>query len=79
MREQNWNKNWLFWEEKDAFALIWSIPEHAQKLPLPHDAMIYTSAHPDSPAGGDGGFWDGGRYIYEKKLLVPTDWRDMTR
>lgn len=78
MREQNWNKDWLFWEEKDAFALIWSIPEHAQKLSLPHDAMICAPANPNSSAGGDGGFRDGGRYIYVKNLFVPVEWREKT-
>lgn len=78
MHERRWNDDWLFWEDKDAFALIWDIPEYAQRLSLPHDAMIHTPARPDSPAGGDGGFRDGGSYVYVKELFAPEEWREKT-
>ena len=78
MKCELWNDGWLFWEDRDAFALIWSVPEHAKSVRLPHDAMISGKAHADSPSGGDGGYRDGGSYVYYKTLYVPEDWRERT-
>lgn len=66
MKKTKWNDNWLFWNSKDAFALVWSIPENARKITLPHDAMIETETHADSLNGGNTGFYDGGSYTYVK-------------
>lgn len=76
MKQIKWNENWLFWEDKDAFALIWGVPENAQPVCLPHDPMISGRAHPESPAGGDGGYRDGGSYVYYKELFAPEEWKD---
>ena len=78
MQERRWNEDWLFWEDRNAFALIWDVPEYAQRLSLPHDAMIHSPARPDSPAGGDGAFRDGGSYVYVKELFAPEEWREQT-
>lgn len=78
MRETLWNENWLFWEDKDAFALVWNVPESAKTVSLPHDAMLLKPAAPDSPGGGDAGFRFGGSYVYYKNLLAPEAWRDKT-
>ena len=78
MKEALFNDNWLFWEDKDAFALIWDVPETAQSVRLPHDPMIHKKARPDSPGGSDGGYRDGGSYVYYKTLTVPESWRDKT-
>ncbi len=66
MLKTKWNDNWLFWNSKDAFALVWDIPENARQIELPHDAMIETEAHADSLNGGSTGFYDGGSYTYVK-------------
>ena len=63
MKAQKWNHDWKFWEEKDSFALVWSVPENAQAVILPHDAMRLRDANPDSPNGGDTGYRDGGNYV----------------
>lgn len=78
MREKRFNDGWLFWEDKDAFALIWDVPAHAQPVRLPHDPMILQKARPDSPSGSDGGYRDGGSYVYYKTLHVPEEWRERT-
>lgn len=78
MKRTLWNDNWLFWEDKDAFALIWDVPERAQAVTLPHDAMIAQKARPDSPTRNDGGYRDGGSYVYVKKLFAPEEWRERT-
>ena len=66
MLKQLWNNDWLFWNSKDAFALVWDIPEAAEKITLPHDAMLEQVPHADSLNGGNTGFYDGGSYTYVK-------------
>ena len=66
MKRENYNKDWLFWNSKDAFALVWDIPETAKKITLPHDAMIETKGNPESLNGSNTGFFDGGSYTYVK-------------
>ncbi|WP_029320270.1 glycoside hydrolase family 2 TIM barrel-domain containing protein [Butyrivibrio sp. AE3004] len=66
MKKIKWNEDWLFWDSKDAFALVWNIPENAKKVTLPHDAMIETQNVADSPNGGNTGFYNGGSYTYVK-------------
>ena len=70
MKQQKWNGGWKFWPDKDAFALVWSIPENARDVTLPHDAMIESPARADSPNGGNTGYRDGGNYTYVKLLRL---------
>lgn len=39
MHTSHWNDSWLFWQEKDAFAMVWDIPQNAKPVTLPHDAI----------------------------------------
>ena len=66
-----WNEGWKFWSDKDAFALVWNIPEGAREVTLPHDAMIESPAYAASPNGGSTGYRDGGNYTYVKLLDIP--------
>lgn len=68
MKVCKWNEDWKFWSDKDAFALVWNIPENAADVTLPHDAMIEKPAYAESPNGGNTGFRDGGNYTYVKLL-----------
>ncbi|MBE7018077.1 MAG: glycoside hydrolase family 2 protein [Ruminococcaceae bacterium] len=70
MRYTKWNDGWKFWEEKDAFSLVWNVPENARDICLPHDAMMEVSPRPDSVNGGDTGFRDGGSYVYVKQFIA---------
>ncbi|MCD7814921.1 MAG: glycoside hydrolase family 2 protein, partial [Lachnospiraceae bacterium] len=76
MRAQKWNENWMFWEDKDSFALVWNVPETARKVTLPHDAMLERRVYAGSPNMGNTGFRDGGIYCYVKNLYVPEDARE---
>lgn len=78
MKLQKMNQDWKFWEEKDAFALVWDIPESARDITLPHDAMLEREADPQSQNGGNTGFRDGAVYNYVKVLTVPREYRDKT-
>lgn len=78
MRAEKWNTGWKFWEEKDAFALVWSVPENAEAVTLPHDAMRLREPDPASPNGGDTAYRNGGNYVYVKQFRAPGEWRDQT-
>lgn len=78
MRAKKWNTNWKFWEEEDAFALVWSVPENAETVILPHDAMRLRAPDPDSPNRGDTAYRDGGNYVYVKQFHAPEEWREQT-
>lgn len=78
MRAEKWNDNWLFWEDKDAFALVWDVPEKAQRVTLPHDAMLLKPADASSPGGGDAGYRFGGSYMYYKTIHAPQAWERKT-
>lgn len=73
MKQIKWNDNWKFWPDKDAFALVWNIPENARDITLPHDAMIEKPAYADSPNGGNTGYRDGGNYTYVKHLTLTEE------
>ena len=71
MKTERWNGNWKFWPDRNAFALVWNVPEDAREITLPHDAMIETPAYGDSPNKGNTGYRDGGNYTYVKTFFVP--------
>lgn len=78
MLERKYNDNWKFWLEKDAFALVWNIPEQARDITLPHDAMLEDDAHAESRNGGNTGFRDGEVYTYVKMIDAPESYKDQT-
>jgi beta-galactosidase len=76
MQTIKWNEGWKYWEDKNAFALVWNIPDHAQGIELPHDAMIKNPPSSKSLNGGNTGYRDGGNYHYVKHLNVSEAERD---
>lgn len=76
MHAQLWNDGWKFWEEINAFSLVWNVPNQARDITLPHDAMLERAPRPDSPNGGDTGYRDGGNYVYVKQFFAPEEYRD---
>lgn len=76
MIEKKWNNDWKFWLDKDSFALVWDIPDNAEKITIPHDAMIAKPANPSSLNGGNTGFRDGEIYTYVKMLYVPDEYKE---
>lgn len=77
MKAENFNKDWKFWEDRDSFALVWSVPENAKDVTLPHDAMMERIPHADSVNGTNTGFYDGGNYVYEKRFFVAEEQRNL--
>ena len=71
MKAERWNGGWKFWPDRNAFALVWDVPEIAREITLPHDAMIEGAAYAESPNGVNTGYRDGGNYTYVKTFSVP--------
>ncbi len=78
MKTEKFNEGWKFWEEVNAFSLVWSVPENARNVILPHDAMLERIARPDSSNGGTTGYRDGGNYVYVKQFFAPESWKHQT-
>lgn len=78
MKEMKYNKQWKFWNEKNAFALVWNVPEEAKEIELPHDAMIGQKINPQSSHGVHSGFRDGGAYVYVNNLYVAEEAKNQT-
>ncbi len=72
MKAIKFNENWKFWVDKDAFALVWSVPDQAEMVTLPHDAMLAAGPDPDSPNGGKTAFRNGEPYTYVTHI-TPTE------
>ncbi|MBR6321454.1 MAG: DUF4982 domain-containing protein, partial [Lachnospiraceae bacterium] len=67
MRKIDFNMNWTV--EKDGTGI-------RHHVDLPHDSMIYEKREKDSPAGGAGGFFVSGKYLYRKSFEAPAEWKD---
>ncbi|RDY31654.1 glycoside hydrolase family 2 TIM barrel-domain containing protein [Lachnotalea glycerini] len=78
MLEKKFNQSWKFWIDKDAFALVWNIPENAREIQLPHDAMLENTAHVESNNKGNTGYRDGDIYNYVKLINIPKDYKHQT-
>jgi hypothetical protein len=66
MKRIEFNDNWSFYKEG-------GLP---RKVTLPHDAMIWEERSPKNPSGSAGAFFSGGKYIYEKKFILPADYTE---
>ena len=78
MNAQLFNQNWKFWVDKNAFALVWSIPDHAKDVTLPHDAMLEETPYADSPNQGKAAFRDGNPYTYVTYITPSEEDRNKT-
>ena len=78
MRAQAFNQNWKFWVDKNAFALVWNVPDFARDVTLPHDAMLEEIPYADSPNGGKTAFRDGNPYTYVTWITPTEEDRDKT-
>lgn len=73
MQKENWNRDWHFWKVDNSFAIGNGIPENADIVHLPHDAMIDEAPFAESKNGNNTGFRDSSVYKYAKKLYVSSE------
>ena len=72
MKAKLFNEKWKFWVDKNAFALVWSVPDFAKDVTLPHDAMLEETPYADSQNQGKAAFRDGNPYTYVT-YITPTE------
>lgn len=60
-----WNDNWHFCRLGE---------ENAQKVALPHDAMILENRSSNSLGGKNSGWYEGHDYQYTKKFFAPSEY-----
>ncbi len=74
MIKQNWNESWKVWKDKNAFALVFAVPEDAITVDVPYDAVFHTQQDPNCVNAGSVGFLNGGVFNYYKEYnLQPED------
>lgn len=66
MKKIDFNHEWICHKED----------EKAQKVNLPHDAMLLERRNPNNPSTGACACFEGGVYHYLKTFDVPMDWKD---
>lgn len=77
MKQINFNKDWTFEKESSESKLkAFYGMNNAIKVDLPYDAMIREKRDKEAPAGAQSGFYQGGKYVYEKKFTLEKEWKD---
>lgn len=67
MIREDFNRNWKF---KKASECTY------QEVMLPHDAMLYEGRSKEASGEGAAGYFQGGKYIYEKRFFIPEEWKE---
>ncbi|OUP82923.1 glycoside hydrolase family 2 [Lachnoclostridium sp. An169] len=65
MRREDFNTGWKYRNVND---------RQWREITLPHDAMLFEKRREDAPGTNAVGYFEGGRYIYEKTFLIPKEW-----
>ncbi len=73
MNKVKWNKGWKVWPDKNAFNLVFAVPQDALTVDLPYDAAFYTKQDPNCPSAGSTGFVNGGVFNYYKELTLSKE------
>lgn len=63
----NINEDWLFWKDGNI--------EKAEIVSLPHDAMLIEPRTNENPGGANISYFGGGKYFYEKKLNISSEYK----
>ena len=75
MERISFNKGWKVWKDMDPFELVFRVPDDAQAVELPHDAMFHEEQKQGAANGGYTGNIDAGEYKYYKQFYVPEEYR----
>ena len=80
MIRQKWNTDWTVLKpgESPMMAAMMGGGGAAEKLVLPHDAMIREERTQSTKNAHQTGFYPGGCYTYMKSFEAPAEWKDKT-
>ena len=70
MKKINLNADWTYWPKGEK--------QNAQKIHLPHDAMIHRKRIKKLKNGSYTGFYPSGDYVYQKILFGAEEYRDQS-
>lgn len=76
MIREKWNSGWQVSKSGDSplMAAVQGEVQAAEKITLPHDAMIHEKRTKDTKNQHQTGFYPGGVYQYTKSFDVPGEW-----
>ena len=75
MKRTRLTDGWKVYRDKDAFSLVYALPEDAPEVRLPYDAMWHEEQHREAVSAGRTSYLDGGVYHYYKELYFPASAR----
>lgn len=75
MKKISFNQGWKVWKELDPFELVFRVPDDAESVDLPHDAMFHEEQKQGARNGGYTGNIDAGEYKYYKRFFVPEEYK----
>lgn len=73
MIKEKINKGWLL--QKGEYSSIPMLNKEVKEIDLPHDFVIGMDVNPNSINGANTGYYDGGIYTYQKKIMIPKEWK----
>ena len=75
MKKTRLNNSWKVYRDKDAFSLVYALPEDARCTSVPYDAMWQEPQDQYAVSSGRTSYLDGGVYHYYKELDFPESMR----
>ena len=79
MKKEDFNSEWQFVKGYvPSLKVLAMYGKQAQKITLPHDAMIHETRDENTKNGGATGFYPGGVYTYFKTFPVSQEWEEKT-
>ena len=75
MEKIKFNDGWKVWKDLEPFELVFRVPEDAEEITLPHDAMFHEEQKQETENGGYTGNIDAGEYKYFKEFFIPEDYK----
>ncbi len=75
MKATRLTDNWKVYRDKDAFSLVYALPEDARTASVPFDAMWQEPQDRNAVSAGRTSYLDGGVYHYYKELDFPESMR----
>ena len=75
MKKEKFNDGWKAWKDLDPFELVFQVPQDAEGVTLPHDAMFGEEQKQGAVNGGYTGNIDAGEYKYYKRFFVPQSYK----
>lgn len=78
MRTINLDRDWSYEPGMGGGMTIFQGQKNNVSLNLPHDYMIESEVNANAPSGPASGYYNAGVGHYEKKIHIPTEWKDET-